>query len=165
MKIHIKFDILVYGKTTNHINDIIDEVTKALRDEISINIIHIKSFNNWTHNLNQSAIILAESKKNLKILHQKLMAKSENDTKLANATPKQLKFLIYCENLTNLHSIIKNTKFERLSWTDFRFFQFCIIKAGNYVNLSAIVLFSEKKCGEFQIKFLNSFDIKTQKWN
>ncbi|KAG5669122.1 hypothetical protein PVAND_017018 [Polypedilum vanderplanki] len=38
----IKFDFIIYGKATNHIKDVINEITKKLTNEIPINIKRMK---------------------------------------------------------------------------------------------------------------------------
>ncbi|KAG5669170.1 hypothetical protein PVAND_017064 [Polypedilum vanderplanki] len=163
----IKFDFIIYGTATNHIKDVINEITKKLTNEISINIMHIKDIEIWDHVLYQSAIIFTKSKKNLEILEENSINGADKfDLSLRNVFPKQFKFLTYIEKIEicdEAENRAFNTDFPFL-WPDIRLFEILIIMNNVSINLTARVLFSPNICGKFHLKYLNSFDLKTQKW-
>ncbi|KAG5669349.1 hypothetical protein PVAND_017237 [Polypedilum vanderplanki] len=153
----INFNFIIYGQTTNHINDVINEVTKELSNEIVINVRQIQNISSWNHQINQSAIIFIKSEKNLQKVHR---------IKLSNQEPKKFKFLAYIEEIKNLNQLqilLKSTKSfnGNLKFQNFGFF---LTKYENFINLTANLIFSEQKCEKYHLKILNSFEIKTQKW-
>ncbi|KAG5669171.1 hypothetical protein PVAND_017065 [Polypedilum vanderplanki] len=160
----IKFDFIIYGTATNHINDVISEVTKKLTNEIPINIKHIES-KNWDHVLYQSAIIFTESKENIKNLHKNSIKADKNGLSLGNVFPKQFKFLVYIDKIEDFSNAEDET-FPKISYMlpDIRMFEFFIKMDNVSINLTAHVLFSPDMCGKFQLKLLNSYNLKSQKW-
>ncbi|KAG5667753.1 hypothetical protein PVAND_015723 [Polypedilum vanderplanki] len=165
----IYFDFIIYGKATNHINDVIDEVTKKLSEIIPIEIIHIKDIENWNHELNQSVVFLTESADNLINLHKNSIKNHPIATKLTNLIPKKFKFLVYVEEILEIKKFRRAMEIHNeeisLSWCDLRCFEFIITRNENFINLTANLLFSEKSCGNFEPILLNSFGINSQKWN
>ncbi|KAG5669120.1 hypothetical protein PVAND_017016 [Polypedilum vanderplanki] len=103
----IKFDFIIYGKATNHIKDVINEITKKLTNEITVNIRHIEGIEifietwNWSLTFEQTAIIFTESKENIKYFHYK----TDKYFSLGNIFPKQFKFLIYVEEMKNFDRV------------------------------------------------------------
>ncbi|KAG5668781.1 hypothetical protein PVAND_016707 [Polypedilum vanderplanki] len=162
---NIKFDFIIYGKATNHIKDVINEVTKDLANEIPINIKQI-DIKIWNHILYQSAIVFTKSKKNLRTLHKKSINTDELNLSLGNVFPKQFKFLTYVEEIENFDKADTELFFPSFSYLrpDMRMFEIYITMDKISINLTANVLFSKNKCGKFHLKRLNSFNLKTQKW-
>ncbi|KAG5668950.1 hypothetical protein PVAND_016856 [Polypedilum vanderplanki] len=127
---------------------------------------HIENIENWDHKLYQSAIIFTESLKNLNNLHKKSINTHTFDLTLQNALPKQFKFLTYIEEVEFIY-IPEYKIFDYIyyRWPDMRMFQIFITMNQVSINLTAHVLFSPNMCEIFHLKHLNSFDLKTQKWN
>ncbi|KAG5670861.1 hypothetical protein PVAND_001094 [Polypedilum vanderplanki] len=97
----IKFDFIVYGEKSKHIDDIIDEVTLELsQNEIPIIIKHFSNVSYWNHKLKQSAVIFMKSLENLENLH-KVSEIFENNkiTQIITSVPEKIKFLIYIEEI------------------------------------------------------------------
>ncbi|KAG5671269.1 hypothetical protein PVAND_001475 [Polypedilum vanderplanki] len=166
----VDFNLIIYGETTNHINDVINEVTKKLsQKENSINIKHFPFINYWNHNLNQSAVIFIKSMRNLENLHLRSISKRADYSHLTNSFSENLKFLVYIEEIKTfqqLDFVVKNSCNPAKNVnTDLRYFEFFITTDLNFVNFSANLLYSEKACEKFSPKILNSFDKRLQKWS
>ncbi|KAG5668216.1 hypothetical protein PVAND_016164 [Polypedilum vanderplanki] len=162
----IKFDIVIYGQTTNHINEVINEVTKKLSKKIAVDIVLIQNVVNWSHELNRPAIILTKTEKHLQYFQNRSTHSHLYDRKLTNIVPLKLKFLVYVEEIKSLNQVEKLISNVFLSpLPDLRYFEIFIINDQKLINLVANVLYSEEKCGKFHLKTLNSFQIETQKWN
>ncbi|KAG5671331.1 hypothetical protein PVAND_001534 [Polypedilum vanderplanki] len=160
---NIKFDFIIYGEKSNHINDVIDEITKEL--EIPIKLIQIENLTNWSK-ISDSAVIFIRSAENLKKLHKNSV---EQSLTIITETSRKLKFLVYVEEILtfqNLETVVKehNIVFALFN-SDIRFFEFFITADESNVNLSANLIYSENHCKEFAPKLLKSFNINSQKWN
>ncbi|KAG5671310.1 hypothetical protein PVAND_001515 [Polypedilum vanderplanki] len=160
---NIKFDFIIYGEKSNHINDVIDEVTKDF--EIPMKLTHVKNLTSLI-NFNDSAVIFIKSTENLNKLH---FYTYEYILKLTTETFKKFKFLIYVEEIQtfqNLEDAVRelNHTFS-FHTSDIRFFEFFITADDKFVNLSANLFYSENHCGQFKPNLLNSFNISAQNWN
>ncbi|KAG5674050.1 hypothetical protein PVAND_004039 [Polypedilum vanderplanki] len=163
----IKFDFIIYGPTTSHINDVINEVTKELngQDNLPISIKHIRNVKKWNHKFNQSAVIFYSSY----TFYFNMLRISNNmkTSQLRNITPKKFKFLNYCEGMKNLKTIKIFYNFNKgflKDIPDMRYFEFILINNSKFVQLYAILLYSENNCGNFALKLLNCFNKESQKW-
>jgi hypothetical protein len=166
---HIPFDLLVYGETSNHINDVIDGVIKQVsHDALPVTLKRIKDIREWNHKMSQSAVIFVKSQKTLEHLHDSLVGYKKSYTLLTNREPKPFKFLVYVEEIKSLHqlndSISKNNQYSHTMPADLRLFEFFITSDELQVNLTARLLYSEDHCGEFKLKVLNSVDKRSQQW-
>ncbi|KAG5671334.1 hypothetical protein PVAND_001537 [Polypedilum vanderplanki] len=166
---NIKFDFIIYGETSNHINDIIDEDTKEMNKEIPTTVKHIENINDWNHLISNSAIFFIKSVENVKALHMRSLQIYQDHSKLTTVTFKKLKFLVYVEEIQtfqNLKDAVRELNFTfSIHTSDIRYFEFFITADEKFVNLSANLLYSEDHCGQFKPEFLNSFNISAQKWN
>jgi hypothetical protein len=167
----IKFDFFIYGERTNHIDDVIGEVTMKLsEDNVTVTLRQILNFRKWNHKMKQSTIIFTKSYFNLAILNYYSMHLHMNYPKyqLTNTAPKQFKFLIYCEEIKNIkghQKLVKDFKLFDLSRpTDFRFYEFLITNERDFVTLSANKLYSKNHCENFKLVTLNSYDKMSQRW-
>jgi hypothetical protein len=165
----IKFDFIIYGETSSHINDIVNEVTnKVSKDNFPVTLNHIRDARGWNHEMSQSAVIFVKSEQNFVNLHRSSTNGIKLITKLTNFEPKPFKFLVYVEEINSLnqlnYSVSKNNYYYAGVPADLRSFEFFITSDGFMVELTARVLFSEKHCGAFALKVLNSFDAKSQQW-
>lgn len=160
---NIKFDFIIYGEATNHILDVINEVITKLEGKILIDILRISNIKKWNHKLNNSAVLFIKHKKDFLFLHEKSSSKKTKQLKTAQ---EPLKFLVYLENVYKFSSLkdLVNDKMKTFKQRDLRFFEFFLTKNKNTIELTAIVLYSEEKCGKFHLKHLNEFNLKTQKW-
>jgi hypothetical protein len=168
---HIQFDFIVYGETSNHINDVIDGVIKQVsHDAVPVTLKHIKDVKNWNHKMDQSAVIFIKSQKTLEHLHDSSVGyKSKNKFPLlTNVEPKPFKFLVYIEEIKSLQqlkdSISSTNHYSFSEPIDLRLFEFFITSDELQVNLTARLLYSEEHCGEFKLKILNSVDKRSQQW-
>lgn len=167
---NLRFDFIIYGQRTRHIDDVIDKVSKELSEEISVNITHIGNINqNLT--FSKSFVIFTKSKENLLQLHEcstRFFHDNNIYIKLKTTVQEQLIFVVYTEEVTSLDQIKKISdvykNHVKLTTVDLRFFEFFIINDRNLVNLAASVLFSENSCGIFKVKLLNAFIKSEQKW-
>ncbi|KAG5675972.1 hypothetical protein PVAND_005828 [Polypedilum vanderplanki] len=118
--------------------------------------------------MNQSAVILIESENNLFHLHASSTSLRTVNFKFLNNFPKKLKFLIYVEEIKTFDNLeIFTSSFSKpyLDYPyDLRYFEFFVINDESFVSLIANVLYSEKICGDFSLKVLNSYDIEAQEW-
>ncbi|KAG5685025.1 hypothetical protein PVAND_014228 [Polypedilum vanderplanki] len=157
----IEFDLIVYGKSSHHINDLINVIGE---NEIPTTLIQVLDINNWHHLINNSAVIFVESFENFLTLQNK----SVNEGFLLNGGPQKLKFLIYIEEINDfkeLKKVISEFAMPTFFYpADLRYFEYFLIEDKNFVNLSANVIYTEGKCENFQPKLLNSFDKHLLKW-
>jgi hypothetical protein len=165
----IRFDFLVYGETSRHINDVLNGVLRKLsQDNVSIGTEHIKYVKRWNHKFIQSSVIFVKSEKYLHNLH-KISSENQFNVKLTNMEPQQFKFLVYVEEIKLLQllndSISKTNDYHAAYPPDLRSFEFFITSDGLKINLTARVLYSEDICGVFTLKILNELDINSQQWS
>ncbi|KAG5670248.1 hypothetical protein PVAND_000525 [Polypedilum vanderplanki] len=169
---NINFDFLLYGESSSHINDLINEVTKHLNENaIPINLVNIIEIDKWNHKMNNSAVIFIKSKEMLTKLHHhvSIVKKHSADMQLRSLEPKLFKFLVYIEEIKSIEelrdAISKYNTALMVRPPNLKYFEFFITVDEFTVNLTANVVFTEKQCGIFEQKLLNSFDKSSQKWN
>ncbi|KAG5679491.1 hypothetical protein PVAND_009055 [Polypedilum vanderplanki] len=164
IKNNIDFDFIIYGNTTNHINDAIN----GLKDTFPTVFKHIPDFERWDHNLNRSAIFFMNSLNDLQTLHEKSKRTSVRSKQFTNLEPRNFKFMVYIENAGSyklVESKIQSIQHEVIGrFSDLTFYEFLIFKDKEKIILAANVLYSEKKCAEIHLKELNRFVQKVQKW-
>jgi hypothetical protein len=166
----IKFDVVIYGEASRHIDGVINGVMRQVsKDTVPITIRHIKDFKRWNHEMNQSAVIFVKTKENLHQLHARSISPNNSVIKLRNLEPKPLKFLVYVEKIRTLKQLnetaSKTKKYIAIFPADLRFFELFITTDKLTINLTTRVLFSENHCNAFALKVLNKFDKKSQQWN
>ncbi|KAG5669463.1 hypothetical protein PVAND_017350 [Polypedilum vanderplanki] len=167
IKNDLRFDLIIYDETTNHINDVISEVTKEISQETPTKIKLIKEFSLWNHKFTQSAIILMKSKNSLISLHENTKT---NRTRriILNSIPRRLKFLIYVEEIQNVYklwdTLAYHSEIDYRKTSDLRHYEFFIINEESFVILYAYLLYSEIKCVKFRLQPLNFFDKTSQTW-
>lgn len=77
---NIKFDFIVYGKTSNQLNDVIDKVLMETAEENPTTLTQISNIDSWNHQMNQSAVFFIKTAKNFRNPNQKsLEIKSSRD--------------------------------------------------------------------------------------
>lgn len=79
---------------------------------------------------------------------------------LRNKFPEDLKFLIFCDEKIDFSDILKtkigqNVVLER---------EYFLIEEKNSLEFSTVEWFTDQKCNEAQLKTINRFDKRTQKW-
>jgi hypothetical protein len=165
----IKFEIIIYGERTNHINDVIGGITKELSNEVTVTIMHIKDIKIWNHRLSKSAVIFTKSADNLKKLHEISNHDKLDTRKLTNPVHKHLKFTIYIEDIQThqqLHdTLLTFNRPQNFKTLNLQFFEFFITNSAHFVNLTANLLFSEDNCDVFKPKLLNFYNKTSQKWH
>ncbi|KAG5679167.1 hypothetical protein PVAND_008757 [Polypedilum vanderplanki] len=168
---NIHYDFIIYENKTNHIKDVINGIQKQLNWEtFPTKIIHIQDFIEWFHDLNQSAIFFVETLIGFAKLHvDSIYGRFVNDPQFKSLKPRNFKFLVYIENMDSFEffeNLTKTIKHQSIGFfMDFTFFEFLVFEDKNKILLYANVFYSEEKCGEIQLKKLNSFDKETQKWD
>ncbi|KAG5676547.1 hypothetical protein PVAND_006372 [Polypedilum vanderplanki] len=131
----------------------------------------ITDIKSWNHKLSKSAIIFVKTIENWLTLQMNSSQGPERREpfKLDNSNEENFKFLVYIEEMESLEEL-NNIPYDLLlpkyfDKSEMKFFEFFITHDRKFVNLSANLLFSEKNCFVFTPKLLNTFDIKSQKWN
>ncbi|KAG5671281.1 hypothetical protein PVAND_001486 [Polypedilum vanderplanki] len=168
---NIKFDFIVYGEKSNHINDVIDEVTKKVNEEIPTNLKYITNIQDWNHEFNRSAVIFIKSIKNLENFQMKTQLLLNNDVKLKYYGSERLKFLVYIEEIEyaeQFGDILVYTGFEVFSFIgEMQFYEFFIYLDRRRKNIILLVhqMFNSKVCGKFSLNKINSMNVNSQKWN
>ncbi|KAG5666636.1 hypothetical protein PVAND_014652 [Polypedilum vanderplanki] len=166
---NITFSFIIYGETTDHINDVINEITRQINNRILVTIVYLEDIINYKIEIMHSAVIFLKTIENLRKLHGKFSYNGkELFIEFTTVSMQQFKFLVYTEEIVTAHDIRKAmiTEIHSIFLADIRFFEYFILK-NEYtlkIEFGANVLFSEIACGEFAPKLLNIYDIKTQKW-
>ncbi|KAG5669524.1 hypothetical protein PVAND_017411 [Polypedilum vanderplanki] len=157
---NLRFDFIIYGKLTNHLNEVITEVIKEISQEIVVNIQHFGN-GKYEIDLKQSAVIFTETIEKLHELQKYSyhLKKAKNSLGFVN---KHFKFLIYVEHMKNLVQITR--KVEHIIYPPLWLFEFYLINTFNYVELHAVTLYSKDSCGKLSPKFLNAYSKVSQKW-
>ncbi|KAG5670882.1 hypothetical protein PVAND_001114 [Polypedilum vanderplanki] len=157
----IKFDFIILGKTTNHINDVINGIiNKTNKNNFPIKLKVINDISN-SFNLMKHAVLFMKTVETLIDWH-----KSENVDFRERTGIEKKKILIYIEEiipleyLNQLQMRMKNHHSEQQQMDEL----FFIVNDRNSINLGANVFYSELKCEFYHLKSLNTFDLKTQKW-
>ncbi|KAG5671297.1 hypothetical protein PVAND_001502 [Polypedilum vanderplanki] len=162
---NIKFDFIIYGETSYHLNDLIDGIAKHLNEEIPINI---KNYPNWNFITNKSVIIFVKLIKDFKKLHRSAF-KNYDNLQLTNDFYENFKFLVYVEEIKTLKELQNSLEeFEIVNFAypaDLKYFEFFITSDENFLHLSANLLYSENNCRFLEQKLLNSFNKKSKTWN
>ncbi|KAG5669431.1 hypothetical protein PVAND_017318 [Polypedilum vanderplanki] len=163
----INFEFWIFGEATQHIKDVINDVTKELSNEIPVNIRHIENIQKWNREFNKSTIIMTKSKDNLQYVHQMSTNLHELYLRFTNMKHDIYKFTIYVEDSLNLFGISDtiHSEVKFMIKPDMRFYEFIIARDRNFINLFASVLYSPKMCNKIHPKLLNTFNIETQKWS
>ncbi|KAG5671336.1 hypothetical protein PVAND_001539 [Polypedilum vanderplanki] len=167
----IKFDFIVYGEKSNHINDVIDEVTKEMNKEIPTTLKHITNIQDWNHEFNRSAVIFIKSIKNLENFQMRSKVEDVKNSKIKYYGSERIKFLVYIEDVESVEQfldILVYKDFESFSmFGKMEFFEFFLYFDRRQKEIFLIVhkMYGSKFCGKFLIKKLNSFSINSQKWD
>ncbi|KAG5666517.1 hypothetical protein PVAND_014538 [Polypedilum vanderplanki] len=164
----IKFDLIIFGNTTNHINDLINEVSKEINDKTVIKCKHIERIRLEDLQFMESGIVFIESEKGLLFLHTILLEYCKIYRSLPNWSFDKMKFLIYVEKIKSvgkLLEIMNKFNINRFDHsTDLRAFEFFLTNEENFVTLSTNVLYSEDECKNYHVKDLNRFEKSAQMW-
>ncbi|KAG5679174.1 hypothetical protein PVAND_008764 [Polypedilum vanderplanki] len=168
IKNNIDFDFIIYGNKTNHIKDVINGIQNQLKQKTyPTTIKHIQDFLKWHHVLNQSVIFFVESLIGFVYLHLNSINRTILNPQFNHLKPRNFKFLVYFEDIHSFQlfeNVTRSVKHQSIGYfLDFTFYEFLIFEDKNKILLYANVFYSEEKCGEIQLKKLNSFDKETQK--
>jgi hypothetical protein len=164
----INFDFIVYGESSNHMNDVIDGVTKQISRDKPVTLKHITEIEHWKHKIKQSAVIFVKSEVNLQMLHHKTKFQNTKIEVIKNAVPESLKFLVYIDELKSfqkLHDFVTAESDPLIMMpAEMRFYEFFMTDDDKFINLTANLLYSEEKCGSFVPKLLNQYEKKSSRW-
>ncbi|CAG9807144.1 unnamed protein product [Chironomus riparius] len=151
----ITFDVIIYGESTRHLDDVINGVLGLIGGNASKSVVHFKNIRFFKPDLIQSAVILF---KNISILQD-----FNANTELTNPSYKTLKFLIYCENLDDFYQIptVKMYNSDRSHVSSFQYF---IVDREFFIFFVTFDHFQEKSCNLRSHRIINSFTKKSQKW-
>lgn len=167
---NIKFDLIVYGFFTDYFDKILIHIMKELSTKTAVNIKFIEDVEEWNHEFDKSAVIFVPTMQYMEYLHERSSKEKNNFHQLKNPTPKQFKFLIYVQSLENfdeLKNLLRKENMEnsfRINRVDIRFFEFFMVDNKDFIFLSTNEIYSKDACGKFELHPLNTFDIKTEKW-
>ncbi|KAG5671324.1 hypothetical protein PVAND_001527 [Polypedilum vanderplanki] len=140
----IKFDFNIYGETSNHFNDVIDEVTKKVNKEIPTSLKHITNIQDWNHEFNRSAVIFIKSIQSSLNFQEQSKIIENHGPKLKYYGTERLKFLVYVEDIEyaeEFRNIFVNNIFNTISFVGkIQFYEFFIYvdRSRNEVFLSVI---------------------------
>lgn len=154
VKKSIKFDFIIYGFSSGHLKDVIDEILRKKKDNAIINIQHVENIREWKHTLEDSAIIFMKNAEVLKNFN--------SFVHFVNPVPKDLKLLFYFENeIKNIALKIPKLSTVVKTIPNFEYF---IVNSAKLIQLFTIENFSMGKCNKIVPKTLNIFHKKIMKW-
>jgi hypothetical protein len=151
------FDILFYGTQTPKLKLICDKFLKLNRIIFPSKIYFNEDISLRTF-LNKSTVIFTSSQQNFQSLCR--------NVELMNIYHKELKFLIYIEEIFELEipKDLENNFYENQLRGQFYHYVYFLNEFKNQIRLATLESFTEKLCDELQIVTLNIFDKNKRKW-
>jgi hypothetical protein len=141
------FDLIIYGKRTQKLRDIANEVTKITK--IDLMVIEVRKAENLM-NVNRSAILLFETKPYYLYFHYRVTIDCPN--------PKNLNFLVFIENSRDQPTPMPLSQHELLKqWRFFRYEFFLYFDFDDSLRLITFTTFQQPSCREWNIVELNRF--------
>ncbi|KAG5670816.1 hypothetical protein PVAND_001054 [Polypedilum vanderplanki] len=168
---NIKFDFIIYGEKSNHITDVVDEVTKKVNNEIPLTLEHITNIQDWKHKLKQSTVVFIKSIENLKNFHQNSKETEEISAEIKHFGSERLKFLVYVEDIKNVEqyfNVLVDQGFEHTSsigQLQFHGFFIYVNRINKKVSLYVHQIYGLKLCRRFTLTILNSMNMNSEKWD
>jgi len=155
VKNSIYFDVIIYGGTTRHLDDVTDGVLRLIGANISKSVLNLKTVVGIQPSLEDSAVILFPNISFVQYFNRVAV--------LSNPSPKVLKFLIYCEGLTELYNLPAVTNYTS-DISHISSFEYFVINQKSSIELIVFDHFMPKTCNLLRHRVINSFDKKSQKW-
>ncbi|KAL7013034.1 hypothetical protein ACKWTF_015164 [Chironomus riparius] len=156
IKKSIKFDLIIYGEKTRHLDDVADGILRLVGHSGSTIVQHVKNINVWHHNLEDSALILFKSATNL--------AQFNSKASFTNRWPKLIKLLIYSENYEDFLKV-KAVSYYISDKPDITSYEYFIIPKKFIITLMTFNHFKHNSCNKKEVELINFYYKTTQKWN
>ncbi|KAL7013041.1 hypothetical protein ACKWTF_015168 [Chironomus riparius] len=158
IKKSIKFDLIIYGERTRHLQDVADGVLGLISSFALITVQHVENITQWHHNLEDSAVLL------FKITNY--LTNFNYLTNLTNFSPKEMKFLIYCENYDNFEAVPVVTYYNT-DGAHISSYEYFIIDAKDNIQVMTFDHFRDDSCKSIvskSYKIVNNFKKSALKW-
>jgi len=156
VKRSIKFDLIIYGKRTRHLDDVTNGVLRLIERNFSSTVQHVEDVDNWNHKIEDSALILFKN--------GSYFANFNFNAALTNLSPKIIKLIIHVENYDG----IENVQFKNHYDSDkshVSSFEYIVKNKDGKIQLDTFDNFQEYSCNEINLKFINFFNKTSQKWD
>ena len=150
-----KFDLIIYGEKTCHLDDVADGILGRVEGNFSTSVQHVQNIAHWNHNLEDSAVILFSNIQSLVHFNSK--------AKYTNRSQKLIKLLIYAENYDNFNKVNAIDHYES-DKPDITSFEYFIVRKTFTIGLISFNHFQNNFCNKQKIELINIFDKITQKW-
>jgi len=155
-----EFDVILYGESTGHLNDIINGLLTKIVRHFPIIVEHIRNIHRWDHQLDKSAVIF--------VSNEYYLGKFSNLTNLSNIFPKELTFLTYYEYIIDVmlkYALSLNIKYSD-DRTSIKLQQYFLGNShyGESVILLTIDNFSEKACNNPLIYVISKYNKYNKNW-
>lgn len=155
IKKSVKFNLIIYGERTRHLDDVTDGFLNLVGGNFSTRILYFEDVDHIEIFLADSAVLLFKNDTFLQVFNL--------NVKLKNSSPKLLKFVIYCEGLKTI-SQVPTVKYYNWDFPDISSFEYFVLNKNSSVILTAFDHFNWKSCNSINYKVINTFSKNTQKW-
>jgi len=154
IKKSIEFDIIIYGESMSHLNDIGNKFIEQVSWHVPISVLNIKNTTKWDHKIRKSAVIFFSQESSL------IEVFSER-AQLANEHQKELKLLIFTDFLSNNDPVIEKYINDM---TYVRSYLYFFANFRDFIHFYTYEHFLEGNCNQMNRLMLNTFDKSTKKW-
>jgi hypothetical protein len=161
IKKSIKFDVILYGESTGHLNDIFDRLLDKVVSRSLITVSNVQDITLWHHKLNKSALIFCGS--------EFYLNEFSTSTKLSNTFPEDFIILTFYKNIADVmwqHISMTNSQYtgDKTSVVSHQYY-LGNSKHGEFVLMVSVDHFGEKLCNNPQTLVINKFNKFTGNWN
>jgi len=151
-----KFDLIIYGERTHHLDDVTNGVLRIIEHNFSSTVQHVKDVDDWDHKIEHSAVILFKN--------GSYFANFNFNAKLTNLSPKIIKLIIYLQSYDGIKHV-KVRSFYKSDMSHISSFEYVVKNEESSIQLDTLDNFQEYSCNKLNLKILNFFNKTSQKWN
>jgi len=154
IKESINFDLIIYGESTRHLDDVLDGILWLVGENFTKTVQHVEDIFKWNHKLEDSAVIV--------LFDLSYLIYFNSHVKLLNLLPKIFKFVIYCQICDDFE--IPGYKYYDTDLPHISAFEYFVVNDNSSIHFKAFDYFMENSCNQKKIKTLNIFNKTSQNW-
>jgi len=154
IKESINFDLIIYGESTRHLDDVLDGILGFVGKNFTKTVKHVESIFKWNHKIEDSAVVLFYNLDHLIYFN--------SHVNLLNLPPKIFRFVIYCEICDDFE--IPGYKYYDTDLPHISELEYFVVNENSSIHFKAFNYFMENSCNQKKFKTLNIFNKTSQKW-